>query len=183
MEVIRNSGVYFLFSGNELVYIGQTRNLYHRLAAHIKEKQFDTFEFIEVDGIVLNSMEATLIDYFKPPLNINGALHGDAGVRLPSKNSYMRAARNLIDEWYTEKDIDREKRCESCRHFWLFSVEPARYMYSRYKKCPFERAPEKNDFCSRWEKLIRCDECKNRTSTGYCMAGMNTSKGYCVKGE
>jgi len=76
------SAIYFLFKGNEIVYIGQTNNLFSRIKSHKKGKRskcqpikrFDTFGYITIsyrfgcDNI--NNAEAYYIRKHKPLYNI-----------------------------------------------------------------------------------------------------------------
>lgn len=63
-------GVYFLFKDGELVYIGQSCNIYSRLAVHLADKNFDQFSFIEVRNSAERiKKEKYLIQKFKPRYN------------------------------------------------------------------------------------------------------------------
>lgn len=61
--------IYFLFNGNELVYIGKSDNVYKRIGDHIAEgsKKFDRWEYIETYDNEL--LEAHLISILKPKYN------------------------------------------------------------------------------------------------------------------
>ena len=69
LKVVKE-GVYFLYDGEELVYIGQSDNIYRRIGQHISDgvKRFDSFCFYEVgeERIIL---ESYLINKFKPKYN------------------------------------------------------------------------------------------------------------------
>lgn len=65
-------GIYFLCKRNDLLYIGSSNNIIHRLGKHLENKSFDTvyclnMGFEQFDTI--REIEAGLIDFFKPPLN------------------------------------------------------------------------------------------------------------------
>lgn len=62
-------GVYFLYDGDELVYIGQSNNVMMRIGEHIKEgvKEFDRFEFYPT--VDKTRLEGFLIQMFKPKYN------------------------------------------------------------------------------------------------------------------
>jgi excinuclease UvrABC nuclease subunit len=47
------SGVYFLLDKNEVVYVGQSECVQHRIATHKKEKKkvFDTYTYFEIEGL------------------------------------------------------------------------------------------------------------------------------------
>jgi predicted GIY-YIG superfamily endonuclease len=59
-SLLKNSFVYFLFSGNEVVYVGQSTTVGSRLSAHSKDKEFDRASGIIVEpyrrlAVALNS--------------------------------------------------------------------------------------------------------------------------------
>ncbi len=63
------SGVYFLFDENEIVYIGQSRNIYRRINHHTRFK-WGSFSFIEAkEGRESRELEKHYIDKFKPKYN------------------------------------------------------------------------------------------------------------------
>lgn len=62
--------VYFLTRNDEIVYVGQTRNLTNRLLAHEKDKSFDRVFFIECDLQTVNETERHYIDRFSPEYNV-----------------------------------------------------------------------------------------------------------------
>ena len=69
MNVVE-SGVYFLYNKDELVYIGQSDNLYRRIGQHIAEgvKTFDRFELYPTKDCI--RLEGFLIELFKPKYNV-----------------------------------------------------------------------------------------------------------------
>ena len=69
MKVVRE-GVYFLYDKDELVYIGQSDNLYRRIGQHIAEgkKKFDRFELYPTGDRI--RLEGFLISMFEPKYNI-----------------------------------------------------------------------------------------------------------------
>ena len=62
--------VYFLFQGDELVYIGQTVNLLARVASHFGRKGFDHFSHIICDRSELAALERIAIVKYRPKLNL-----------------------------------------------------------------------------------------------------------------
>lgn len=66
-----NEYIYFLFDGEELVYVGQTTNIYQRIGVHMKKKTFDSFSKIKVDlsQKELDLLETHYILNFKPKYN------------------------------------------------------------------------------------------------------------------
>lgn len=78
-EVIRASmryepfcGIYFLIRDYEIVYVGQSINIFARMADHRRSKSFDSFAYLKccADKDVLDFLESTYIHIFKPRLNI-----------------------------------------------------------------------------------------------------------------
>lgn len=65
------SGVYMLFKGNSLVYIGQSKNVLARVGQHVTEgvKEFDGASFVPCQPELMDALESTLIHLLRPPLN------------------------------------------------------------------------------------------------------------------
>lgn len=65
------TGIYFLFLGHELVYIGQSTNVFARVATHYLDpkKEFDCWNFVPVARPLLDREERRLIRRHKPRLN------------------------------------------------------------------------------------------------------------------
>ena len=61
-------GVYFLFNMGELVYVGQSTNVFVRICAHT-EIEFDAYTVISCSDDQLRSKEAIYINLFMPPGN------------------------------------------------------------------------------------------------------------------
>ncbi len=67
------TAVYFLFDADELVYIGQSKNMLSRIGQHIKgSKAFDSYTFIECGEDELDGLEAAYIKQYQPKLNTVG---------------------------------------------------------------------------------------------------------------
>jgi prophage regulatory protein len=69
IELTSLCGIYFLFSGNEIVYIGQSINVFSSIAQHQNIKDFDAFTYIEIPQSELDAFEAEYISQYKPKLN------------------------------------------------------------------------------------------------------------------
>jgi hypothetical protein len=67
--------VYFLALGSEVVYVGQSVNLYQRIRDHRTHKIFDAVYFLPTNREDLDRVEASFIRYLLPPAN------GKRGVR------------------------------------------------------------------------------------------------------
>ena len=67
------SGIYFLFEGDELVYIGKGWNCLLRVAEHTRkdsDKKFTSWNYISVDDInEYNRIERELIKKYNPKYN------------------------------------------------------------------------------------------------------------------
>lgn len=86
------SGVYFLYQGAELTYVGESGNIFKRIATHVKDAriEFDTFEFyFERKRDVRKNLEQVLIGYFNPRFNRVG-LQGPADERRLVKPCFHR---------------------------------------------------------------------------------------------
>jgi hypothetical protein len=69
------TGVYFLIEGDEVVYVGQSVNVYARIAQHAA-KIFDRYAFIPCSVDALDRLESLYIHFLRPKLNAdqgNGA--------------------------------------------------------------------------------------------------------------
>lgn len=71
---VRTGVIYFLFSGDSLVYIGQTTSLGHRLSCHDSEWviEFDSYSFIDTSHLSERErklLEAKYINKYKPKHN------------------------------------------------------------------------------------------------------------------
>lgn len=62
-------GVYFLINDDQVVYVGQSLNVYSRIAQHKNNKQFERFAFIPCPPTVLDRLESIYIHCLRPTLN------------------------------------------------------------------------------------------------------------------
>ncbi len=73
MKYNQISGVYFLISGGEIVYVGQSTDVINRVSNHfnhsINDKIFDSYAVVECDPALLNDLEAEYIVRFAPIYN------------------------------------------------------------------------------------------------------------------
>jgi GIY-YIG catalytic domain len=65
------SGVYFLMAGDDVLYVGQSKNVYSRIAQHMANAQFefDHFVITECHADHLLSLEAKFINELNPRWN------------------------------------------------------------------------------------------------------------------
>ena len=65
----RNPRVYFLLSDEEIMYIGQSKDLQGRIATHRRDKEFNGVVSFKVYKEDLTVAEVVNIRHYKPPLN------------------------------------------------------------------------------------------------------------------
>lgn len=66
----RACGVYFLVQGTEVVYVGQSVNIYSRISQHT-DKRFDKYAFVPCEAALLDKLESLYIHTLRPKLNGN----------------------------------------------------------------------------------------------------------------
>lgn len=66
------SGVYFLIKQEKVVYVGQSCNIFNRIAGH-SSKDFDSFAYIKCEKQHLDKLESMYIHFLHPELNGNMA--------------------------------------------------------------------------------------------------------------
>lgn len=64
-------GVYFLVKDAQVVYVGQSVNVFSRIASHAPAKSFDSYAFVLCEPNALDALESLYIHVLKPPLNGN----------------------------------------------------------------------------------------------------------------
>ena len=76
MKVV-TEGVYFLFDNKQLVYIGESDNVYMRIGQHIKDgtKKFDSFEIYPCND--RKKLEGFLIRTLMPKYNVSFGMASD----------------------------------------------------------------------------------------------------------
>jgi hypothetical protein len=62
------SGIYFLMSGSEIIYIGQSKNIFTRPFAH-KDKNHDRVIVLKIPKLLLDFVESAFIGLYLPVLN------------------------------------------------------------------------------------------------------------------
>jgi hypothetical protein len=62
--------VYVLCNGNNVIYVGCSRNIYTRLVAHKSAKRFDHVLLIEFKGLNAWEKELELIKLLQPEMNL-----------------------------------------------------------------------------------------------------------------
>ncbi len=69
LKSLRQSYIYFLLDMGQVVYVGQSGNVYPRVTTHQKDKLFDNVAVCQVHSIHLDIAEQANIIYHKPRLN------------------------------------------------------------------------------------------------------------------
>ncbi len=70
-------GVYALYWGSTLQYIGMASSLYDRIRAHVDEVPFGSFAWFKMPKDQIAAAEAELIHEYDPPWNTNYPTHPD----------------------------------------------------------------------------------------------------------
>lgn len=68
-SVRRYCGIYFLILNGEIVYVGQSINIWSRIDSHRADKEFDGIAFEQCEEADLNRMEILYIEKYNPTLN------------------------------------------------------------------------------------------------------------------
>ena len=99
-----DSGVYFLYQGDEIVYVGQAMSVYSRVGVHKKtgEITFDSFSFISLDIEEADAVESRYILELQPkhnstvPLYVNITSLRNRVKAILGRNICMREFRKAI---------------------------------------------------------------------------------------
>lgn len=67
----RLSAVYLLIGRGVVVYVGQSQNLFSRVAAHPRNLDFESVILVPCDEKDLGALETALIARYRPPFNRN----------------------------------------------------------------------------------------------------------------
>ena len=81
-----SSGIYFLIKGSEVIYVGQSVNVFARISSHVQYKDFDSYAYVSCSRDKLDILESLYIHTLSPPLqgkNSNGGGFS-APINLPS---------------------------------------------------------------------------------------------------
>lgn len=71
------TGVYFLWRGQTIVYVGQSRTGFNRIAQHVaSQKRFDGVSFVRCPAADLDRVEREYIDALLPEYNADGITLG-----------------------------------------------------------------------------------------------------------
>lgn len=112
--VIKRSGVYFLKWKGEIVYVGQSVNMFVRVNSHW-DKEFDEVTFFACEPHELNKWEGFFIRFLRPRLN-GGCGSEDTNASAPISDLWDRVVtwKNDVDEadvvWLSEHTPPPKKR-------------------------------------------------------------------------
>ncbi len=109
-DTSRICGIYFLFKGNDIVYIGQSVDIFSRMRTHRRVIDFDFFSFIWCEKEELNSTELNYIQFYKPILNKNYYVGKKYRPSIPN-GEIKKSSFTITKE---QLRIVREKRKSKC---------------------------------------------------------------------
>jgi hypothetical protein len=74
LSLPNGAGIYFLFLGRELQYVGQSKSLMSRIGQHMYEERiaFDSVSWLSCDVGELNRLESAHIRILRPAMNQRG---------------------------------------------------------------------------------------------------------------
>jgi hypothetical protein len=121
-EHAKKTGIYILYLGYEMVYVGQAKNnLFSRLKSHTiskrKGERWDKFSWFEMQVTrshhknIIDTIEALLIDTCEPHLNYKRGTWGKAIRYFQSKENYQTDREKLdkiqrtLDEFVKKKEL------------------------------------------------------------------------------
>jgi len=106
-------GIYFLYNQDkELIYIGQSRNIYIRLLEHIAEnkKQFEYFKAIKIDDSdFMELMEIYLIQLYKETHNLLNRLT----IKFDFENFFLNVPSSIRLKYNLNNFIEYHKEIEN----------------------------------------------------------------------
>lgn len=92
IPMILASGIYFLLRKGEVIYVGQSVDVLHRIARHRREgRTFDAFSYMECDPEDLDRLETLYIKAFVPVENLTFGNHREPGRHLGARKRGSRA--------------------------------------------------------------------------------------------
>jgi len=95
-------GVYFLYDKGEVVYVGQTNDIYRRISEHargnqkhgIQQKEFDDWSYVKCDDEdTREKLEALLIKHILPKYNIDQKTYYKSPERYAETESREKSLR------------------------------------------------------------------------------------------
>jgi hypothetical protein len=107
-EALTTYAVYFLMSGDEIVYVGQTTNLYARIGSHREAKIWDRILFLSVPRENLDATERYWIATLQPKYNTSPG---------QGPNLHRMQAARLVRTGRTSESDRQFSEVEACWNF------------------------------------------------------------------
>lgn len=99
-------GVYLLYRGDEVVYVGRSLNVSSRVPQHQVDKEFDRAQALPCDPEELDTLEALLIYAFEPQYNWT-VPYRNGRSRLKGNSVNPQQARKLIEQHQLHPHMDK----------------------------------------------------------------------------
>jgi hypothetical protein len=100
-EALTTCAVYFLMSGDEVVYVGQTTNLYARIGGHREDKVWDRILFLPTPRKDLDATERHWIATLRPKYNTSPG-HGPNPHRVQAARLIRTGRTSESDRQFSE---------------------------------------------------------------------------------
>jgi hypothetical protein len=97
------SGVYFLISGDEIVYVGQSINVMSRMEDHARRIKFKRFAFAPFPREQLDLVESLYIHLLRPRFNGVDELNGVRLTKAPHPLQRLLDMANAADESFPQR--------------------------------------------------------------------------------
>ena len=119
MMKVATKGVYFLFDNKQLVYIGESNNVYMRIGQHIKDgkKKFDSFEIYPCND--RKKLEGFLIRALSPKYNVSDGMWYDTAYQ---------------DDIFPSQTIEEAIKAYE-KQFDTYTVDEVAELMGTYRKC------------------------------------------------
>lgn len=89
-------GVYLLYHGSLVVYVGKSSDVHRRILQHT-DKEFDSYRVIRCDESILDDLEACLIEWFDPEYNADQASKKAKQLRWESYNRFFSIIHPIVN--------------------------------------------------------------------------------------
>jgi len=80
IEIKIYSGVYLLYKGDDIVYVGKSWNISTRFFDHKKRKDFDSVKYIPCEADQMDLLEMVLIETLLPLYNMDSSTKKIKGI-------------------------------------------------------------------------------------------------------
>jgi len=102
-------GVYFLISGDDIVYVGRSKSIHRRIREHVsdKTKEFDSFCIMECEYYESRRLEIVYIGKFNPRYNKDLRIH--RGIPRLRTTSIVSSNKRFIYNTYSIRTAVEDK--------------------------------------------------------------------------